>query len=106
MLPLAVFGAVLIGIILVVFVNKKTSDNPYILVVNCENDQAEKRAFEFIKSNVKKHVIKSKTVSAAGIELTMEVRLKDMTTDFVNQIASIENVSNAVLVSYNGDYMA
>lgn len=106
MFPLAVFGSVIIGIVLVIFVNKKTTDNPYILVVNCDNDVAEKRVMEFVKGEVKKAVIKSKTVSKSGIEFTLEVRLKDETTEFVNQVSTIEQVNNAVLVSYNGDYMA
>ena len=106
MFPLAVFGSVIIGIILVIFMNKKTSDNPYILVINCENDAAEKNAMSYIKGQVKKTVVKSKTVSKTGIELTLEIRLKDETTDFVNQISSIKQVNNAVLVSYNGDYMS
>lgn len=106
MFPLAVFGSVIIGIVLVIFVNKKTTDNPYILVVNCDNDVAEKRVMQFVKGEVKKAVIKSKTVSKSGIEFTLEVRLKDETTEFVNQVSTIEQVNNAVLVSYNGDYMA
>ncbi|SES96830.1 DUF4956 domain-containing protein [[Clostridium] polysaccharolyticum] len=106
MFPLAVFGSVLIGVILVLFVNKKTSDNPYILVVNCEEDEAEKKVMNYVKNQVKKTVIKSKTVSKTGIEITLEVRLKDETTDFVNQVSSIQNVNSAVLVSYNGDYMS
>lgn len=106
MFPLAVFGSVIIGIILVIFMNKKASDNPYILVINCENDGAEKNAMNYIKGQVKKTVVKSKTVSKTGIELTLEIRLKDETTDFVNQISSIKQVNNAVLVSYNGDYMS
>ncbi len=106
MIPLAVFGSLFIGIILVVFVNKKTSDNPYILVINCESDACEQAAVQAVQDSVKKHVVKSKTVSKNGIELTLEIRLKDMTTEFVNQIASINGVNNAVLVSYNGDYMS
>lgn len=105
MFPLAVFGSVIIGIILVLFVNKKTTDNPYILVVNCDTDAAEKKVMEYIKGQVKKTVIKSKTVSKSGVELTLEIRLKDETTEFVNRISAIEQVNNAVLVSYNGDYM-
>lgn len=106
MFPLAVFGSILIGIVLVVFVNRKTSDNPYILVVNAVNDEAEKKVENYISGQVKKMVVKSKTVSKSGIEMTYEIRLKDMTTQFVNQVSAIENVKNAVLVSYNGDYMA
>lgn len=91
---------------MVIFVNKKSSDNPYILVVNCENRESESNVVEVICKSVKKHVIKSKTISVDGIELTFEVRLKDMTTEFVNNVASTNGVTNAVLVSYNGDYMS
>ena len=106
MLPLAVIGSILIGVILILFVNKKTSDNPYILVMKCENDGAEKHALDQVKNAVKKHVVKSKTVSANGIELTLEVRLKDMTSEFVNELTKITGVESAVLVSYNGDYLS
>lgn len=106
MLPLAVIGSILIGVILILFVNKKTSDNPYILVMKCENDGAEKHALDQVKNAVKKHVVKSKTVSANGIELTLEVRLKEMTSEFVNELTKITGVESAVLVSYNGDYLS
>ena len=37
--------------------------------------------------------------------LTTFIILKDLGTNFVNKIGKIEGVINAVLVSYNGDYM-
>lgn len=106
LIPLAIFGSLFIGIIMVIFVNKKSTDNPYILVVNCANDNSEKLVTKVVEQSVNKHMLKSKAVSASGIELTIEVRMKDMTTQFVNQISSLEGVSNAVLVSYNGEYMS
>lgn len=106
LIPLAVIGTILIGIIMLLFVNRKSSDNPYIMVINCVNDNAEKSALEAVKNSVKKHVVKSKTVSKNGIELTVEIRLNDMTTDFVNKISALTGVENVVLVSYNGDYMS
>ena len=105
MIPLAVFASLFIGVLMILFVNKKTSDNPYILVVSCTNEQAEEQILGRVKEAVKKYVVKSKSVSKAGIELTLEIRLKDMTTKFINEISSIDGVTNAVLVSYNGDYM-
>ena len=88
------------------FVNKKSSDNPYILVVSCENDEAEAEVNRFINEAVKKSLLKSKTVSAGGIELTVEVRLREMATHFVNELSALPNVTSAVLVSYNGEYMS
>jgi len=106
LIPLAVFGSLFIGIIMLVFVNKKSSDNPYILVVNCADESSEELVTKTVNDSVRKHMVKSKAVSTNGIELTMEVRLKDMATSFVNSISKLEGVSNAVLVSYNGEYMS
>ena len=106
LIPLAVFGSLFIGIILVLFINRQTTDNPYLLVLSCLNDESEKEALITVNAYVKKHVIKSKTVSAQnGIEVTVEIRLKEMETKFVNEISQISGVNNAVLVSYNGDYL-
>ncbi len=105
LIPLAVFGSVIIGIILLVFVNKKSYLMPYIVVVNCDGSEAEKKAADFIKSNVERFVVKSKSASKGNLELNIEVRLKGDNTDFVNELADIEGVNSAVLVSYNGEYM-
>ncbi len=105
MIPLAVIGSVIIGIILIVFVNKKSHCNPYIVVISCVDSESEARAVELLKSNVKKCVVKSKTASKDLTELNLEVRLKDENTDFINTISSVDGVNSAVLVSYNGEYM-
>ena len=106
LIGLDVFGAILIAIIMIIFANKDNMDNPYVLVVNCEDENAEEEMLKSIKDNVKKYIVKSKTVSdKTGIEITIEVKLKDIGTNFVNKIGKIKGVINAVLVSYNGDYM-
>lgn len=105
--PLAVFGSLFIGIILIIFVNKSNADNPYILIVNCDDDNAELNVVKQIEKNVKKYVLKTKTVTGGrGIEATFEVRLKNMETSFVNEISREKGVSSAVMVSYNGDYLS
>jgi uncharacterized membrane protein YhiD involved in acid resistance len=106
LIPLAVFGSLFIGLILILFVNKKSTDNPYLLVVSCNGDEAENRVMETVSTHVKKLLLKSKTVSSAGVELTIEVRLKDMSAQFVNAVSAVEGVSSAVLVSYNGEYLS
>ena len=106
LLPLAIIGSVIIGIIIVVFSTRKIGDTPYILVVNCESEETENTAYELIKSEAKKSLLKSKSVNKLGIELTYEVRIKDDNTVFVNELSAIEGVTNAVLVSYNGEYMS
>lgn len=105
MIPLAVIGSVIIGIILLVFVNRKSSRNPYIVVVRCDGHDSEIKAKSFLDGKTERCVVKSKTAQKGSVELNMEIRLRDDNTDFVNILADIEGVHSAVLVSYNGDYM-
>ena len=105
LIPLAVFGSVVIGIILLVFANRKDSSNPYIVVLSCEGNESEKAAAAYLAQKTNKCIVKSKTARKGSVELNMEVRLKDDNTDFINKLADLPGVQNAVLVSYNGDYM-
>lgn len=105
MIPLAVFGSVFIGIVLLVFANKKAHLNPYIVVIRCENHDVEIAAMDFLKKQVKRCVVKSKTAQKGAIEINAEVRMKEDNTDFINILSEMKGVNSAVLVSYNGDYM-
>lgn len=106
LIPLGIIGSVFIGIVLLVFANKDNSDTPYIVVLNLESDQAEDDCMALIKNKTKKNLIKVKNVSSSGIELTVEVRLKDMSAKLLNELLMIKGVNNACLVSYNGEYSA
>ncbi len=105
MIPLAVIGSVCIGIILLVFVNKKSHTRPFMVVINCGGHDSEKAAKEFLDKAVVRSTVKSKTALKGSVELTVEVRLKDDNTDFINTLSDMEGVNSAVMVSYNGDYM-
>ena len=106
LIPLAIIGSVFIGVMLLIFVNRKSTDTPYIVVLNLQNDKAESDCMELIKKKTKKCLIKSKTVSQNGIELTVEVRLMDMSAKLLNELLEVNGVNNACLVSYNGEYAA
>ena len=105
MIPLAVIGSVIIGLILLFFVNKKSHKNPYILVLSCVNHEAETQAMKYVGAQVERCVVKSKSAQNGLVELNMEVRLKDDNTDFINALSDMNGVNSAVLVSYNGEYM-
>ncbi|MCR5719270.1 MAG: DUF4956 domain-containing protein [Lachnospiraceae bacterium] len=106
MIPLAVIGSVIIGVILIIFANQKMKDTPYILIVNCADEKSEENAVNIIGNSVEKYIIKSKTVNASGVEFTAEIRVKDEATSFVNRINEINGVSCATLVTFNGEYMS
>ena len=105
MIPLAVIGSVVIGVILLVFVNRKENSEPYILVVQCDGSQSEAAAREFLERNTKRCAVKSKSVQPGAVEVDYDVRLADGGTDFINALAGMEGVKSAVLVNYNGEYM-
>ncbi len=105
MIPLAMFGSVVIGVIMILFMNRKASANPYIAVLSVADHAAEQRAVEYLRGRVENAVIKSKTAQAGNIELNYEIRLKGDDTDFITTLSELEGVHSAVLVSYNGDYL-
>ena len=106
MIPLAVFGSIILGVVFLIFANGNRAETPYILVLNCDSDVAEETVTEKLNSLVKNSIVKSKTVSDAGVELTIEVRIQDSGTRFVNELKSVPGVMSATLVSYNGEYMS
>lgn len=105
MIPLAVVGSLAIGIVLLILVNRKPHLNPYIVVLSCQDSSSEQSAVYFLKEKVQRCVVKSKTAQKGSVELTLEIRMKEESTDFVNELADMDGINSAVLVSYNGEYM-
>ena len=106
MIPLAVIGSAIIGVILLLFANRKIHNDPYILVTNCTDENAENAVMDILGKEAAHCVVKSKTVTTSGIELTAELRTKTASTAFVNAIAQLPGVETATLVSYNGEYLS
>lgn len=96
---IAIVGSPVIGIFLFVLsrANFRSSD-PYLLVVNYANE-----AEEAVQKAVPKHKLRSRTITPAGVELVVEVRMKAKDAPQVDELLKIKGVSNAALVSYNAD---
>lgn len=105
MIPLAVIGSVIIGLILLIFVNHRSHNDPYIVVLQCSGHDSELAAREYLEHRTDRCVVKSKTARKGSVELNLEIRLKDGNTDFINELADMNGVESAVLVSFNGEYM-
>ena len=105
MIPLAVFGSLFIGIIILIFANRKDMTNPFIVVLECDGHENEEKALDALRQHTRRCTVKSNTARKGAVELNLEVRLRDTNTDFINELSEMEGVRSAVLVSYNGDYM-
>lgn len=104
--PIAILGSLAIGFVLVLFVRRSKYDNPYVLIIKVKDEAVEAAAMKLLEASVRRTLVKSKSISAAGIELTVDVRLKGTETAFVNELARADGVTSAVLVSYDGEYAA
>ncbi len=106
LIPLAIFGSLFVGLVLILALNKKSRDIPYMLILQLTDTEAEERAVNLMRQNTLRDIVKSKSVSSAGIELTCEVRLRENATAFVNAFNALEGVSSAVLVAAGGENLA
>ena len=86
--------------------NVRVTFGSHILVMNCADEIAENAVLDILGSDTEHYIVKSKTITASGIELTAELRTKNASTAFVNSIAQLPGVENATLVSYNGEYLS
>ncbi len=106
MIPMAVIGSVVVGLALLIFSNRKTHMNPYIAVMVCRNPTAEESATSVLQREVERCVVKTRSVSPTGTEITAEVRLKNEDSGFIHRLYEIDGVESVTLVSYNGEYMS
>ncbi|GGF92605.1 DUF4956 domain-containing protein [Paenibacillus abyssi] len=99
--PVALIGALAVGLALVWLSRRKIKDQPFLLIIRYNESAQEEVAKRLRKTP---HRLKSKTVRKGYIEMTVELRLRDDNTAFVNELAELEGVADAVLVNYSGDY--
>ncbi len=106
MIPLAVFGSLAIGLVILRISHGKNSSDPYLIIAHLASAEHEEAVMEIIRGQTSRQHIKGKTISADGsMELTVEVQVKDDRSAFVRQLSASEGVSDVVMVAYNGDYM-
>ncbi|MFB7157581.1 DUF4956 domain-containing protein [Lysinibacillus sp. NPDC056232] len=106
-IPLVIIGAVLIGLVLLVLVNKITVENPYLLIVKFEEDFACEEVERIIAAQSKKFALKSKSImSNVELETTYEIRVKQNDTKLMDNLTKVPGVKSAVMLSYDGNFTA
>ncbi len=98
----AITGTLFIGVVTLLLLRYKNSNNIFLLVVHYREEGREKL---FQRLQELDYNIKSKTVSNETIELTLELKIIGTDTSFIEQLAEIEGVSSVSLVSYNGNFV-
>ena len=93
---LAVVLAIGLILMLMTFIRFR-NPNAYLLVVHYD-DYAEQEITQLLRRTVRQRRLRSKTVTRAGAEMTVEVRL-DSKQDLVSAVLNVEGVHDATLVA-------
>ncbi len=102
---IAVISAIAIGVVLAAMgAFKFKGTRPYILIIHY--DEAASAQIKQMIKQLPSPRLKSKTVQRDGIELTMELRLKDNETGFVEKFLRVDGVYDAALISHQGDIVS
>ncbi len=105
LIPLALIGAMIVGLILFIFSLRRDYSEPYLFIVRFSDKKAESTIISAVKKSAKKLRIKSKSLLNNGdTEIIFEMRLIDDKTDFVDKIGKTEGVTYTTLVSFDGSY--
>lgn len=106
-IPLVIIGAVLIGLVLLIFVNKITVENPYLLIVKFEEELANAEIERIIAAQTKKFALKSKSIMQQNeIETTYEIRVKQNDAKLMDELTKVAGVKSAIMLSYDGNFTA
>ncbi|MDP1395865.1 DUF4956 domain-containing protein [Lysinibacillus capsici] len=106
-IPLVIIGAILIGLVLLIFVNKITVENPYLLIVKFEEELANAEIERIIAAQTKKFALKSKSIMQQNeIETTYEIRVKQNDAKLMEELTKVAGVKSAIMLSYDGNFTA
>lgn len=101
----ALIGGALIGIfVLLISAFKVRSSMPYLLVLHY--NEAASPAIKQMVKQLPGARLRSKTAQRDGIEMTLEMRLRDNETGFVEKFLRVDGVYDASLISYQGDMVS
>lgn len=98
----AIISSLFIGIITILLMRFKNSNNIFLLIIQYEESAKDSLLRRLGNLDYK---IKSKSVSRGVIELTLELKLIGSNLLFLEELADISGVINTSLVSYNGNFV-
>lgn len=100
-----VIAAVFIGLCMILIsVIKGRSTMPYLLILHY--DESASKQIKQMVAQLPQGRIKSKTVQREGIEMTVELRVRQSETGFVDKFMRVEGVYDATLIAHQGDMIS
>ncbi|MEL7610832.1 MAG: DUF4956 domain-containing protein [Bacillota bacterium] len=101
----AVIAGLVIGVIMVLMtVFKVRASSPYLLILHY-NEAVSQQVIGLVRK-LPGARLKSKTAQRDGVELTVELRIREDETGFVEKFLRLDGVYDASLISYQGDFVS
>mgnify|MGYP000085168131 FL=1 len=100
-----VVGSLAVGLLMVLLsVIKFRTALPYLLVMHFDLSAAPN--VKAMLAKLPAHKLKSRTVRGSSVEMTVELRLRNEETGFVDKLTQLEGMYDASLISYQGDIIS
>jgi uncharacterized membrane protein YhiD involved in acid resistance len=101
---ISIVGSVMIAFFMLILTRSgKGIADTFLLVIQLSEPSKEAAILDEIKQQTDKLLIKSKTVSDAGVEITLEAKMKQDKATFINKLQADHNITRATLVAYEQD---
>ena len=100
-----IIAAVFIGLCMILIsVIKGRATMPYLLILHY--DESASKQIKQMVAQLPQGRIKSKTVQREGSEMTVELRVRQSETGFVDKFMRVEGVYDATLIAHQGDMIS
>lgn len=92
---------VTIVLLLINVLSGKLFRNPFVLVLNC-NEDCEEQLTNLVKENSKNYRLKSRNYTSSGVDFVYEIDSKD-TSSLTNKLKELSSVSKFSLIEYDNE---
>ena len=101
---ISIVGSIMIAIFMLILTRSgKGFADTFLLVIQLSDPSKEESILNSIVQRTEKLSIKSKSVTQSGTEITLEAKIKDNQTSFMNELQADDSITRATLVAYDQD---
>lgn len=99
---ISIIGSIVITIVILGLSQIPNVQPSMLLIVHSSKNGIEKKIDDVLKNNSKVSKVKSRNITADGVDMIIEVKPVD-DVKLINAVSRIEGVTNATLMEHNGD---
>ena len=104
---ISIIGSILIAIFMLLLTRTGgTISDSFLMILQLNDPSSEEGLLNEIHQHADKVLIKSKSITDLGVELTLEVKIPNEKMDFINGLKQEHNIDRVTLVAYDQDMSA